>query len=349
MNAVSAQPEQARLISVRLHLEGGQVIPLELREDAPELLLIFQILASRGNDAVQPIEKFLQLPLENGKAACSFNSQQLVSVITEPPVIVQLEMPAPPVPERSSQYSTLQTAAAADGVSAAPAGNQTTVLHTPRYMMVDDFLSPDECAAMLAYAQSHEAEFESGTVEGHASPHRQNKVIMGFADTAHSRLLQNRLLTWLPLLLAGLELPAFPLRCVESQLTASNDGHFYRIHSDAGPKLADSRVLTCVYYFFRQPRPFSGGALRLYDELEQGGQRQATSKFRSFEPVSNRLLVFHSSAFHELMPIRCPSRQFADSRFAATNWLVSSPESIPEARFGWGQLHCGIVPPQFAN
>jgi len=349
MNAVSAQPEQARLIAVRLHLEGGQEIQLELREDAPELLLIFQILASRGNDAVQPIEKFLQLPLENGKAACSFNSRQLVSVITEPPVIVQLEMPAAPRTVPRDQQMAGRTAPVANGASTAPASSQTAVLHTPGYMIIDDFLTADECEAMLAWAQSHESDFESGTVEGQASPHRQNKVIMGFADTSHSRLLQNRLLTWFPHLAAGLELQPFPLRYVESQLTASNDGHFYRLHSDAGPKLADSRVLTCVYYFFRKPRPFSGGALRLYEELEQGGQRLATSKFRSFEPVSNRLLVFRSTAFHELMPIRCPSRQFADSRFAATNWLVSSPEPIPEARFGWGQLHCGIVPPQFAD
>jgi SM-20-related protein len=349
MNAMSARPEQARLISVRLQLEGGQEIQLELREDSPELLLIFQILASRGNDAVQPIEKFLQLPLEKGKAACSFNSKQLVSVITEPPVIVQLEMPAAPRTVQSNPQAAGQTALKTNGAVAAPASNQTAVLHTPRYMIIDDFLTTDECAAMLAWAQSHESDFESGTVEGQASPHRQNKVIMGFGDTTHSRLLQNRLLTWFPHLAAELELQPFPLRHVESQLTASNDGHFYRMHNDSGSALVNSRVLTCVYYFFREPRPFSGGALRLYDELEQGGQRKATSKFRSFEPVSNRLLVFRSSVFHELMPIRCPSRQFTDSRFAATNWLISTPEPIPEARFGWGQLRCGTIPPQFAS
>jgi Rps23 Pro-64 3,4-dihydroxylase Tpa1-like proline 4-hydroxylase len=329
------------MISVRLHLEGGLEIPLELREDSSELLLIFQILASRGNDTVQPIEKFLQLPLENGKAACSFNSQQLVSVITEPPVIVQLEMPA--------NRQAVQTAPRAESRSDSNTNNPTSVLLSPRHMVIDDFLSPDECEAMLAYAQGHEGDFESGTVEGQASPHRQNKVIMGFGETQHSRLLQNRLLTWLPLLLQAFELPPFPLSHVESQLTASNDGHFYRVHSDAGADLSGSRVLTCVYYFFRNPRPFSGGALRLYDELQQGGHRKATTKFRTIEPVSNRLLVFRSSAFHELMPIRCPSQQFADSRFAATNWLISSPEPKPDARFGWGQLRCGVVPPQLAG
>lgn len=343
------QPEQARLISVRLHLEGGQEIPLKLREDSPDLLSIFQILASRGNDAVQPIERFLQLPLENGRAACSFNSRQLVSVITEPPVVIQLEMPAALQAPPGHQVANRQAAAVGEGTIPVPARSEPMVVHTPRYLIIDDFLTPEECAAMLAYAQSHESDFESGTVEGHASPHRQNKVIMDFGDSTHSRLLQNRLLTWLPHLLAGLEVQPFPLSHVESQLTASNDGHFYRMHGDADSHLPDSRVLTCVYYFFRQPRPFSGGALRLYDDLEQGGQRVATAGFRSFEPVSNRLLVFRSTSFHELMPIRCPSRQFADSRFAATNWVVSSAEPNPERRFGWGQLHYGVVPPQFST
>jgi len=325
------------MIAVQLQLEGGQRIDLRLREDAPELITLFQILASRGSNEVEPVEKFLQLPLENGKSACSFNSRQLVSVITEPPVIVQLEMPkaAEPAPAASEPANS--------------AAVQTAVVHTPRFLLIDDFLSVDEHQDMLVYALSHEADFESGTVEGHASPHRQNKVIMGFAETAHSRLLQNRLLTWLPHITRGLNVDLFPVRHVESQMTASNDGHYYRMHNDAGSEEAGFRSLTCVYYFFRQPRPFSGGALRLYDALEQGGQRKALGSFREFEPVSNRLLVFRSTSYHELMRIRCPSRQFSDSRFAVTNWIHKSAEQNPDARFGWGQLRCGVVPPQFVS
>jgi len=230
----------------------------------------------------------------------------------------------------------------------APAGGHA-VVHTPRCMVIDDFLTADENAEMLAYALDHEREFESSTVEGKASPHRQNKVIMDFANSTHSRLLQNRLLTWFPYLASGLELQPFALRYVESQLTASNDGHYYRLHADIGPELADTRVLTCVYYFFRQPRPFNGGALRLYDVMEQNGQCQPTTRYRAFEPVSNRLLVFRSNVYHELMRIRCPSRQFADSRFAATNWFISSKTPDAEAGFGWGHLRCGVVPQRFTG
>jgi len=320
-----------RMISVRLQLEAGHELKLELREDAPELVTLFRILASRGSENVEPAEQFLQLPLNQGRAACSFNSRQLVSIITEPPVLVQLEQPAPPEP------------ASPDPEEWAPA---PAAVGTPRHFIIDDFLGPDELREMLAFAQQNEERFESGTVVGIASPHRQNKVIMAFDETAQSRMLTNRLLTWLPLLTRELDLPLFPVGRVESQLTASNDGHYYRIHCDSGNDDSDDRFVTCVYYFFREPRPFSGGALRLYDETVQGGERQAAESYREIAAVSNRLVVFPSSAFHELTRIRCPSRLFADSRFAVTVWVQSSGEPRPDETFGWGHLHCGQVPEQ---
>ena len=170
---------------------------------------------------------------------------------------------------------------------------------------------------------------------------------MNFTETAHARLLSNRLLTWLPLMAKELDMPLFPVGQVESQLTASNDGHYYRVHCDSGSDGSAPRQLTCVYYVFHQPRPFNGGALRLYDSFSQGDQHQVSDSYREIEVVSNRLVVFPSTAFHELMRIRCPSRKFEHSRFAITNWIHSSPQQRPDDTFGWGHLHCGVVPSQF--
>jgi len=320
-----------RTIAVRLQLESGHEIELELREDAPELVALFRVLASRGSALVEPAEQFLQLPLQNGKAACSFNSQQLVSIITEPPVVVQLEQLAPPS----------LAAPEAQNVEQAP-----IVVSMPRYFIIDDFLSRDELGNMLAFARQNEERFESGTVIGVPSPHRQNKVIMNFDETAQSRLLTNRVLTCLPLLVRELEMPLFPVGRVESQLTASNDGHYYRVHCDSGNDGTVDRFITCVYYFCDEPRPFAGGALRLYDEIRQGDRRDTNGCYREIDAVSNRLVVFPSSAHHELTRIRCPSRRFADSRFAVTVWLHASAEARPEDAFGWGHLRCGQVPEQ---
>ena len=130
-------------------------------------------------------------------------------------------------------------------------------------------------------------------------------------------------------------------------MTASNDGHYFRAHRDSGDPSTQARALSCVYYFFREPRAFAGGALRLYDTWQQGNDLRSTDSYKEIQPVSNRLVVFPSKAHHELMRIRCPSRKFEDSRFAITNWIRRTEKPDPGATFGWGHLQYGRLPDNF--
>ncbi len=136
-----------------------------------------------------------------------------------------------------------------------------------------------------------------------------------------------------------------PLELAESQLTASNDGHYFKQHQDSGTEITTApRVLSTVYYFHREPKGYAGGELRLYDRLEQSGQCWPADHFVEVEPRSNRLVVFASENYHELSPIRCPSGKFEDSRFAVTSWLRGADQENPVTTFGWGHFHCGTVP-----
>jgi Rps23 Pro-64 3,4-dihydroxylase Tpa1-like proline 4-hydroxylase len=318
-----------REIAVQIHLDGGHQHDILLPENSADLASLFRVLASRGSEGVQPDEQFFQLPVDKGRAACSFNSSQLVSVITKPPVVIQIQQPETPPPQ------VVETLA------------PPVVVQTPRHMIIDDFLGVDEHRDMLAYALANEDQFAAGTVTTNDAHYRQNLVIMDFHDSAHSKLIQNRLLTWYPQIALSLGMELFPVGTVESQLTASNDGHYFRAHKDGGEGETQARVLTCVYYFFRQPRAFAGGALRLYDSCLRGGHLEPASTYPEIEPVSNRLVVFSSDAHHELMQIRCPSRKFHDSRFAVTNWIQRAEEPDAAKAFGWGHLRCGVVPPDF--
>jgi len=327
---------KARVVSVQIHLRGGHRHDLQLREGSPELAHLFRALASQGLCELDPSERFIQLPADEGRSAISFQSSQLVSVITCPPVVIRVEPP----------QTQSQTSPGVHTASPAPAVPPAAV-ETPRHLIIDDFLAVEEHHDMLAYAIANEARFEAGTVTTRDSHYRQNLVIMNFHEAAHSKLLCNRLLTWFPQITRMLGMDLFALGSVESQLTASNDGHYFRAHTDSGESQTEPRALSCVYYFFRQPRAFTGGALRLYDTCRQGDQSWSAASYREIEPVSNRLVVFPSETHHELMPIRCPSRKFADSRFAVTNWLHRAKKPDPDAAFGWGHLHCGTVPPGF--
>jgi Rps23 Pro-64 3,4-dihydroxylase Tpa1-like proline 4-hydroxylase len=321
--------QSVRTISLELALDGGHTYQLEMSEDNPELVSLFQVLATRGDRSKQQSGRFFQIPVDGGKAACSFNASQLVSIVTNPPVVVQLEQPARQVEVARQPQPPAE------------------VLHRPGKMIIDDFLGEDEHRDMLAFALANEDKFSAGTVEGQESQHRQNMVIMNFHESAHSKLICNRLLTWLPQITQTMGIGLFPVESVESQLTASNDGHFYGMHLDVGSGDAAPRTLSCVYYFFQEPRPFSGGALRLYDSLHGAGGLRPADTFQEIQPVSNRMVIFASNSYHQLMHTRCPSRQFKDSRFAITNWIRQREKPDPKAAFGWGHLHCGQVPASF--
>ncbi len=324
----------ARPIDVELYLAGGHRHQLTLPEDSPLLVDLFSALSTGGAQG-----GFVQLPMREGRAACSFHVSQLVSVVTQPPVLVEAARPAVeearPAPRPASQAQQ----------------PMPIEISQPGFTVVDDFLGPEEHADMLAYALANQEQFEPGTVAAQRTDHRENLVSMRFGQSAHATLLCNRLLTWLPVLCRSLDQPLFPLETVECQLTAGNDGHYYRIHNDSGHGETNPRALSCVYYFFRDPKAFEGGELRLYDAERQGDAVRPSKTFRVIQPVANRLVIFRSDAFHEVRPVKCPSGDFADSRFAVTTWLRRRDEDAapnPDARFGWGQLRCGVVPPNFA-
>ena len=327
-----------RLIDIELYLAGGHSQRLSLSEGSPLLHRLFTALSSDGADG-----GFVQLPVRDGRAACSFHVSQLVAVVTQPPVVIQLDGAAAAETPQVGTEAT-QAIGAAHGITPEPAAPEPAItIEQPRFAVVEDFLSPDEHADMLAYALTHQEQFEPGTVAAQRTSHRENLVSMQFAASAHATLLANRLLTWFPVLTKQLEQPCFALDAVESQLTAGNDGHYYRLHNDSGHGETNPRRLSCVYYFFRDPKAFEGGELRLYDTERQGEETRPSKTFRAIEPVSNRLVVFPSDAFHEVRPVSCLSGAFADSRFAVTTWLRHRAEPDAEAAFGWGHLRCGAV------
>src|SRR5260370_150857 len=92
---------------------------------------------------------------------------------------------------------------------------------------------------------------------------------------------------------------------IELQATASNDGDYFRLHQDGGPD--DTREITFVYFLHGEPRPFSGGELRI---------RSST-----VEPHGDTIVLFPSSYVHEVMPVRVPSGAFVDSRFTVNGWI----------------------------
>jgi Rps23 Pro-64 3,4-dihydroxylase Tpa1-like proline 4-hydroxylase len=177
---------------------------------------------------------------------------------------------------------------------------------------------------LLDYVIQSEAKFRSATIIARDEANLQVNEKVRRAQTLDdlgpfAELFQKALIQHLEPALKRLHRPGFPIGRIEMQITASGDGDYFRLHSDGDAK--STREISFVYYFHREPRRFSGGELRLYQSKEIEGQLIPADHPQTLSPRQDMLLLFPSANDHEVLPVRVPSKAFADSRFTVNGWI----------------------------
>jgi Rps23 Pro-64 3,4-dihydroxylase Tpa1-like proline 4-hydroxylase len=192
-------------------------------------------------------------------------------------------------------------------------------------VVLDEFLAPSELDELIRYTLQHEQQFKSSGVVSPSGEmgvadysHRRSQVLMDAGP--HEDVILQRIRHVLPCVLAQMETKEFPITRTEVQITASNDGDFFRAHCDDAQELIASRRITFVYFFHREPRQFTGGELRLHDS-QQGDHRSETGGYEIIVPQQNQIVFFPCSTLHEITPVHCSSGAFANSRFTVNGWL----------------------------
>jgi SM-20-related protein len=187
------------------------------------------------------------------------------------------------------------------------------------HVTVPNFLTADVHASLLQWTLENQAAFVPARVYTGVDEERRRALVL--SDIGPFKMLLASLASkqykgWI----AAMNLPPFEVAGIELELAAHNDGaHFHR-HIDnqtVRPANGTHRALSAVYYFYREPKAFTGGQLRIYSMDCEG----ADKVFAAVEPAQNTLAVFPSFAPHQVMPVSCPSQDFADSRFAVNCWL----------------------------
>ena len=107
----------------------------------------------------------------------------------------------------------------------------------------------------------------------------------------------------------------------EHMVQAYRDGDCFKRHGDTTELRHKVRILTCIYYFSRTPRPFTGGNLLLYGLPKFGGPPDEPQAAVTIEPERDSMIVFPSWINHEVTPVRIASGEWGDSRFTANCWL----------------------------
>lgn len=195
------------------------------------------------------------------------------------------------------------------------------ILSPTQIIQIENFLSLGEYQEILEIALSHTSDFVETSTTTRAADHRRSSALYATFFPQFYNLLRQKILNTVPSVLESLNLSPFTISQVEMQLTAHNDGCYYRVHNDSGDTPTETRVLTYVYYFYREPKGFSGGELKLYETELNGKFAKKRDRSHTIEPHNNSIVFFNSRCMHEVMPVSCPSRKFEDSRFTLNGWL----------------------------
>jgi Rps23 Pro-64 3,4-dihydroxylase Tpa1-like proline 4-hydroxylase len=195
-----------------------------------------------------------------------------------------------------------------------------------RCVVLDEFLAPQELEELTRFTLEHEPEFrtsevisptaESGVV---SDEHRRSRVLMDAGR--FQQLMLERIRGVMPEILEKLAMEKITVSSFEAQITASNDGDFFRSHNDNGSETVASRYLTFVYFFHREPRQFEGGNLRIHDARLEGETYVSAGSYEEVSPRQNQIVFFPCELLHEITPVKCAAGQFADSRFTLNGWL----------------------------
>lgn len=299
---------------VTLLLAAGHQYQITLQSDDPLLHQLFQVMLIKTQPKSQatPVPpQLLQIPINQGQASLCIASTDLIGVITEPALFIKPHSVTPQaIPQPPLSQSSLQ-----------PQSAEQTLFLPAQFIQIEQFLSPANHAAALQIALTKQAEFVGSTTTTSAEDYRQSAILYATLYPDFYHLLRQQILAVVPTVLQQLQMPEFEVAEVEMQMTAHNDGCFYKIHNDSGDTPTRTRRLTYVYYFHQDPQAFSGGELKIYDtELKQGGQ-QALDVAQTVIPKNNSIVFFDSHLMHEVLPVACPSRAFANSRFTLNGWL----------------------------
>jgi Rps23 Pro-64 3,4-dihydroxylase Tpa1-like proline 4-hydroxylase len=204
----------------------------------------------------------------------------------------------------------------------------------PPYVQLRDFLPSKEHHALLDWALANEASFRPAKIINEGEKSVIDPELRVALTTRNfgpfQSMLEQRLLNALPALAAGTGTKQ-DATSIELELAAHGDGGHYAAHLDLsygkdrvalGAQPGEDRVLSAVYYFYREPKAFTGGELRLY----RFGARPKTgpvaeADYVDLEPLQNSIAAFPSWTLHEVRPVHCPGDAFADHRFALNCWF----------------------------
>jgi Rps23 Pro-64 3,4-dihydroxylase Tpa1-like proline 4-hydroxylase len=198
------------------------------------------------------------------------------------------------------------------------------------FVLIRDFLPRDFHDSLLPFLLSVQDKFVPADFGNHRVDSRVRDNLEYLGEWEGRKGFRERLLKILPQVLVRLEFSGVPIGCIEITPRAYLDGHFYQVHQDAPPQLprVRDRLFNYVYYFHKVPKPYSGGELLVFDS-DTKADTYSRNRFTCVVPEDNCIIFFPCRYWHSVVRVQCPSKEFADSRFAINGCVHRRVEAAP--------------------
>jgi SM-20-related protein len=177
------------------------------------------------------------------------------------------------------------------------------------FMLVNDALPDDVYSALLAHALSQDTE-ETRSHDG------VRELKLGPLEEPIAKVLRSLLAQSAGIF--GTDHAEVELRL---RLFAIGDAQAVFLEPNS------TNVLNVLYHFYKEPKGFAGGGIRLFDSRPDGGTGPAKASFRDVEISNNAMLIFPEGVRGAGLPVRCPTSAFADGLFVVGGSLRRGPAS----------------------
>ena len=207
------------------------------------------------------------------------------------------------------------------------------VIRDPVFCLkIKNFFKPEENKAILDEAIANQKEFKQAETFKGKDEYWRNNTTCFYNDIYEKRHDESALLTALNTKLtlnlefkSMLKSSEFPLSEIQAtnsrEVSVSRYGkdQHYLWHMDRNDKTG--RMITIVYYFFKEPPIWTGGELCLTNSPQaKGVLLEKNPNVLRIEPVNNMALIFGYLDLHCVLDTQAPE-EFSQGRFSSNIWL----------------------------
>lgn len=181
------------------------------------------------------------------------------------------------------------------------------------FVQFDGFFGHALNRHLLDYAICRQGIFRPTELQAADQYEKQRSTLVTYDVGAPGEAMRAAVRERLPLLCECLGMPVFDIDFIQLKIAAYAAGDFFKAHQDNGLSHTGRRI-SFVYYFHREPKPYRGGDLLLYDSRFDP-RAYVRSLFTRIVPQNDSIVFFPSEYFHEVLPVQTATQDFSASRF----------------------------------